>query len=396
MPGPNRYRASALPTRGVPRHTGYVTPTRSRKYLLLGMSGFMATRAMIWLIPLIVGHSRPLYADIGWDDSWYRLIATDGYDHGIGPIRTAVSHLNPTGLRHSNLAFFPAYPMAMRAVSALGFNEVWAGLIVTGVASLFACWAIFRIGELLQGPRLGAILAVLWGAQPASAVLSIGYSEALFTAIAAWSMLYALRSRLIPSALLAIVAGLCRPTGVAVVAAVWAAAFVHIAQRKQWRQALVASALAPLGWLGYVLFVAVRTGRWNGYLLVQREWHSGMDWGRTILNAIQHSLFDTQEPFPTMAIWLVLLAIILTMVLMVTRAPLPLLAYTLVSMFFVIVQTDFLKPRERFLLVIFPLLIPIARLLNRARASIVVGVLCTFAVLSTVVGNVLLNQRWSP
>jgi hypothetical protein len=85
----------------------------------------------------------------GWfhkDSAWYYSIATDGYFYIPG--------------RQSSIAFFPAYPMAIRAVGPIfGGDDRLAGYAVAvaaglAVALLFARWAAARL------PRRAAALAV--------------------------------------------------------------------------------------------------------------------------------------------------------------------------------------------------------------------------------------------
>ncbi|WP_329527235.1 hypothetical protein [Streptomyces sp. NBC_01462] len=63
-------------------------------------------------------------------------------------------------------------------------------------------------------------------------------------------------------------AGLTRPTGIAVAAAVIVTALLGLRHRFSSR-ALVAAVLAPAGRLAYVGRVGSRPGRWDGYLAVQ-------------------------------------------------------------------------------------------------------------------------------
>ncbi|MBV8951985.1 MAG: hypothetical protein JOZ99_13995, partial [Actinobacteria bacterium] len=64
-----------------------------------------------------------------WDASWYRRIATSGYSYLPG--------------HQSTVAFFPAYPLVMRALGAVMRVSV-AGIVVT-VASGAAAIALFSL-----------------------------------------------------------------------------------------------------------------------------------------------------------------------------------------------------------------------------------------------------------
>lgn len=93
-------------------------------------------------------------------------------------------------------------------------------------------------------------------------MLTLAYTEALLAAFAAWALYALLRGRWGWAAGLAVLAGLTRPTGIAVAAAVTAAAAYEICRRRGRAPAAVwaAGLAAPAGWASYVLLVGVRRG----------------------------------------------------------------------------------------------------------------------------------------
>ncbi|MEE1751284.1 hypothetical protein PUR26_02055, partial [Streptomyces sp. SP18CS02] len=90
-----------------------------------------------------------------------------------------------------------------------------------------------------------------------------------FTAIAAWALYAVLDRRWLTAAALAVLAGLTRPPGAAVVAAVVLCALYTL-----WRPGpdgkrpvarLVTTVLvAPLGWFAWFGWVGYRAGSWDG------------------------------------------------------------------------------------------------------------------------------------
>jgi hypothetical protein len=216
---------------------------------------------------------------VSWDGQWYATIAENGY----GFVR-----VHEDGRVLSDYAFFPLFPWLERLVAgATGLPVVDAGLLVSGVASVVAAWGIFAIGARLGDRRIGVLLAVVWAALPVGIVASMAYSESLFTALAAWSLYGVMTRHWIWAGTLAALAGLTRPVGVAVVAAVVIPAaivwFRHVrrgpengsetaaARAGGWRVA-VGALVAPLGWLGYVGWVGLETGNLLGYFEVTGRW----------------------------------------------------------------------------------------------------------------------------
>ncbi|MBL1115860.1 hypothetical protein JK364_26155 [Streptomyces sp. 110] len=301
-----------------------------------------------------------------WDSLWYTRIAEEGYGYTL--------HL-PDGAVHSNLAFFPLLPALERVISAIApLGAADAGLLVSSVTSLFAAWGIFAIGDLLYGRRVGVTLAVLWGVLPVGIVQSMAYSESLFTALAAWGVYAALTRRWLWAGLCAALAGLTRPVGAAVVAAVWVAAAVELLPDGRWRQAwrndrslLAGVVLAPLGWLGYVVWVALRTGSVTGYFDVQNGWGNGFDGGLAFAGFIGGLLIE--PPFVGgLGLLLGVGALIWLAVRCVRqRQPLPLLAYGGAVLVLALAAKGYFGSKPRLLIPAFPLLLPIAVALARLR-----------------------------
>lgn len=109
--------------------------------------------------------------------------------------------------------------------------------------------------------------------------LSMTYTEALFTAFAAWALVSVLERHWVEAGCCAVAAGLVRPTATVLVAVVCLAALAALRSERRW-EVVVGGLLAPLGLLGYWGYVALRTGKVGGWWQIQREgWNSRFDWG---------------------------------------------------------------------------------------------------------------------
>ncbi|MEU6219789.1 glycosyltransferase family 39 protein [Streptomyces sp. NPDC047022] len=375
--------------------------------------GYAAVRAL-GLVALAVwsaarGTSPHTLLTARWDSLWYTRVAALGYGYEVRL---------PNGDVHSNLAFFPLLPWLERlgaAQTPLSYAD--AGLLVSALASLAAAWGIFAVADHVYGRRVGVCAAVLWAAVPVGVVQSMAYSESLFTALAAWALYATVTGRWVTAGALASLAGLTRPVGAAVVAAVWAAAVSSYVRDRRVRQVsyvrdagappggagpsgrrALGMVLAPLGAAGYVLWVGHRTGRGPlGYLDVQAGWRNGFDGGYAFARFIASKF--TSFPSALAGAGLVIgvaLVVWLYVVGVRQRQPLPLLVYTGVVIALALCASSYFGSKPRLLMPAFPLLLPLARALARPRPGRSAAVLGGVALVSAVYGAFWLNGSGPP
>jgi hypothetical protein len=312
-----------------------------------------------------------------WDSLWYLRIAAHGYGRSL---------FFPPDIVHSDLAFFPLYPALVRAVGALTpLQGAPAGLVVAWLAAGVAACGIYRCGQLLYGRAVATALVLLWGLLPHSVVLSMGYTEPLLTALAAWALVAVLRGHWLWAGALAALAGLSRPNGFAVAAAVLTAASCEVWRRRGrgvTHRLWTGAALAPLGWTAYVLWVGHRQGDlFGGYFEVQRRWGSTFDLGRGSLRFTRRLLLHGDRVVFPMVLAILAAAVLLFVLLLLDRTPLPLLVHSGVLLLVALGGSGFFESKPRFLLPAFPLLLPLARALVRTararpwHATAVVGAL---------------------
>ncbi|MFE5398204.1 mannosyltransferase family protein [Streptomyces sp. NPDC056568] len=335
-----------------------------------------------------------------WDSLWYTRVAELGYGYEVRL---------PNGDVHSNLAFFPLLPWLERlgaAVSPLSYAD--AGFAVSLLASLAAAWGIFAVAEWVYGRRAGVCAVLLWAVLPVGVVQSMAYSESLFTALAAWSLYAVLTGRWVTAGLLASLAGLTRPVGLAVAAAVWVAAIAaHLRGRDgaaperargDGVRRVLGMLLAPLGAAGYVLWVGHRTGGGPlGYLDVQAGWRNGFDGGAAFARFVAGKF--TSFPSALAGVGLVVgvaLLVRLYVACVRQRQPLALLVYAGIVIALALCASSYFGSKPRLLLPAFPLLLPLALALARWRTSRSALVLGGVAVASAVYGAFWLNGSGPP
>jgi hypothetical protein len=354
-----------------------------------GLIGFVATRLVTLALAAFwnAGSAAALIDHLTkGDGNWYLDVAESGYDHWPAG-RPVINGLQ----QGSNLAFFPLLPALIRALSAIGLSPATAGLTITAIASLIAAWGLVRFGERVATPQVGILLAILWGVLPGSVVLSMVLSEALFTALAVWVIVHLLRDNLMTAAVLTAVAGLSRSTAIALVAAVLWVAIPLLRDRTQRPRAISAIVVAPLGLIAYLGWVTLRVGKLDGYLVVQKQWNSGFDFGVSLARSVvSHLTTDILIP-DTIVSLTIIAALILLAFLIRQRPPAPVLVYTVVVLLLILGQTNYLNSRQRFLVVVFPLLLPLARGLMRCPMWVRVVLIAVAGGLSAFYGAWLLN-----
>ncbi|GHH13752.1 glycosyltransferase family 39 protein [Streptomyces rubradiris] len=348
-----------------------------------------------------------------WDSLWYTRVAELGYGYEVRL---------PNGDVHSNLAFFPLLPWLERLLHALTpLSYADAGFVVSLLASLAAATGIFAVADRLYGPRTGFFAVLLWAVLPVGIVQSMAYSESLFTALAAWSLYAVLTGRWVSAGALAALAGLTRPVGAAVVAAVWTAGVLSLVRERGTRHApgarpgtpapggsagpgaparrrVLGMLLAPLGAAGYVLWVGHRTGAGPlGYLDVQAGWRNGFDGGYAFARFVAGRFTS----FPSALAGLGLIAgVALLIWLYVTcvrrRQPAAPLVYTGVVLALALCASSYFGSKPRLLMPAFPLLLPLAGALARRRPPVAALVTAGLAGAAAVYGAFWLNGSGPP
>lgn len=148
--------------------------------------------------PAGVGDLHPDYWDLVviWDGQWYRQIVDRGYPAGLP--------LNDLGqVDYNAWAFFPLFPMLVRAVMAGGLPFSVAVTLVNltvGAAAAVVLWHLFvarppgtHVGRARS--RLGVLAVGIWCLLPPAAILQVAYTEALATLLLASALLLLVRRR---------------------------------------------------------------------------------------------------------------------------------------------------------------------------------------------------------
>lgn len=212
-----------------------------------------------------------------WDGQWYRSVVQDGY-----PV--PLPHGADGAVERSTWAFYPAYPMLVRALMGLTRMpfEVLAPLTST-VAGAIAMCLLYRL--LLETGGRFVARATVAGlcTYAASPVFQVAYPESLALLLVLACLLLARRGRWGWFAVAATALALTRPLAAPLGAAVALSGLVR------WpgtadpradgpsRRSLVIAGVAAMALTGLWPGIAgIRTGEWDAYFATSRAWTPGL------------------------------------------------------------------------------------------------------------------------
>ncbi|MER7347631.1 mannosyltransferase family protein [Streptomyces aurantiacus] len=251
-------------------------------YLLTRAGLWLTAYCGAWLFPRDPGAKRGapvLSVWEQWDWMHFQHIAEHGY------VRAAEARPGFT----NEEAFFPGFPMALRAVHTVLPHWGLAGLLISLVSGAVAMVALGRIAGLHGSEVLARRAVVLVLLSPCAVFLAAGYTESLFLAFALPAWLAAVRGRWPLAALLATAATATRVSGLFLAAALAVQFLVSRGRReagRRWRP-LPWLALPALPALLYTWYLHTLTGDWMAWKHAQergwnREFHAPWEaWANT-------------------------------------------------------------------------------------------------------------------
>ncbi|CCA53304.1 hypothetical protein SVEN_0016 [Streptomyces venezuelae ATCC 10712] len=229
-------------------------------YLLTRAALWSIAHGARWLFPADAGTHDPgpvLAPFERWDWGHFLNVARDGYfPEGRGPWDAEWDNRE---------AFFPGFPLVLRAVHTVVPHWTAAGLLISFVAGGIAVLALARIARLyLPDEGAGQRTVQLLLISPCAVFLAAGYSESLFLALALPAWLAAHRRNWPLAATLTALATTVRISGLFLAAALTLHFVLTARTRAHWR---------PLPWLLlpalpatlYAWYLHAYTGDWMAW-----------------------------------------------------------------------------------------------------------------------------------
>jgi len=289
-----------------------------------------------------------------WDGKWYFAIVRDSYPSHVPPHVTFDDY-------QARIAFFPVYPALVRWFDkVLPGGDVLAGLFLNFLLGAAAVVLVGVLARTIFDDRVAYRAMLLTAMFPGSFVLSFSYSEATLLVVAAASLICLQRRQWVAAGVFASIGAATRPNGIALIAACGIAALLAIKDRREWRS-VTSVLIAPIGFIGFHLFLWRRTGEKKVWFRVQGEaWHEGTSFG---LTALRNTIDAFKRPLASPTDIITAFSFIAMLVLIYTaykkRLPWPVATYTVVVLILMLAPST-VTARPRFLFTAFPLLISAA------------------------------------
>jgi hypothetical protein len=253
---------------------GYPTPTSRigrrlggipRAWLSLLLLALLVKVVLIGLTLAVYGASPDPLTALGrqwdrWDAQHYLYLAANGY--------------SASGDARNLIAFFPLYPALVSAIGSVGLPLRLAALLISNIAGLAAAILLYELARLDHASKAAFRAAAFFTVFPTAYFLLVGYTEALFCALAFGAVYAARRRQWIASGMLGGLASAARLTGLVLVPylLVEAAALLRDGdRRRQRRQALSATLVVMLGFVVYLATNQLVLGDPLAFVAVQRQ-----------------------------------------------------------------------------------------------------------------------------
>lgn len=274
-------------------------------------------------------------------DAWfYRSIAISGYE---AP--------SPDGKPKNTWAFFPVYPLVVRALGGGGSSFPIVALLTSNAALLIALFAVAAVGRELGATDDDAERAAWYLALfPTSYFFSLPMTESVFLLLSAGSFLAAARQRWWAAGLAGGLAAATRVIGVCLLPALLLLPYQR-RQRPSRQQLWVL--IIPLGMAAFVGYLYLRTGDPLAFVHAQVLWGRGS--AANFESSSQTSGFVVSEPWNFVALNAVVgLLMIAASISFLVRRQWSYAAYALLSVA-VPLSSGSLQSLARYALVDFPL-----------------------------------------
>ncbi len=263
------------------------------------LTAFIITRVMVCIIVLFSMIQLPVLSGEGlwrldtqnliqdgltrWDSGWYMNIAQNGYSS-------------------STVAFFPLYPILIRALTRITGSTSISGLLIANLSFFVALFYLYAITKQDYDDNTAGRAVFYIAAAPSAFFFSTVYTESLFLLFVTAGFYYARKSKWLFACLAGVLASATRINGVLVGAFILFEAFWQKGIRffpKPWsarsqidllrkdigilpqaKKGILAAILSLLGLAAYMAYLYREFGDPLAFLHVQENWGRsvGFDW----------------------------------------------------------------------------------------------------------------------
>ncbi len=294
------------------------------------------------------------------DANWYVGIAQGGYERR--PFDTSAPH---------NWAFFPLFPLLLRAAALLTGEYVLTGVVLSNLCLLAALFLLHRLCGLFGLGGGDADRCVFYAAFfPLSYFYSVPMTESLFLLVTLGSFYAARRGRWWAAAGLGALASATRVTGVLLLPALAVLFWQQHRRGANWRRReALAPLLVPAGLLSFMLYLFELTGNALAFKDVL------VTWGRRPAFFLTPLLDYLRDPSLLVSLWDLRalnfassLAVLVCGAILLRRREYALGTYALLSAF-VALSSGLLQSQARYAMVVFPVFMVLAAAGRRDRVD---------------------------
>jgi hypothetical protein len=204
------------------------------------------------------GPSALLAPFVRWDAAFYIDLARNGYPPAReGPVFHA--------------AFFPLYPLLIRALDTVVHDTVVAALLIAHACTFAGALLLCRLSRYVT-PFSGRTAALLFLSSPGADFLAFPYSEALFCLLVTLAVLAVMSDHHLLAGGLGALASATRPTGIVVAVMLVVAAWQRRPSGRAAIGTLAGAAISCFGLVAFVLFCGAQYGDPLYFSHLQAEW----------------------------------------------------------------------------------------------------------------------------
>ena len=320
-----------------------------------------------------------------WDGGWYLIAARHGWPHSV-----PMSGGFPA---YSTLAFFPGFPLAIRAVHLVGLSWVFSGFVASLIFQLAMVILLWKLVEEVWGEEVADRGMLLFLFSPGALAFALIYSEPMLFAAAAACLLALRRHWWVTAGLAAAIGAAVRPVGVALVACCAWEAVKAIRTNRQW-SSLVAPLLSPLGIAGWMGYLWAHTGSPFTWSKAEKAWDDSFDPFTLIKRFFFHEVTHTGQHLPRFLPEAGALFCLVALVLLWrAKAPAMLLVYSVVVVI-IAASSKMVGLRPRLVETAFPLVLVFGYWLRGTLHTVVLA--CSGVVLGGMLFLTLTSPRLIP
>ena len=209
-----------------------------------------------------------------YDSGWYFGIAQHGYSY------------NGNDLLQQPVAFYPLYPILIKALTVIGFSYAAAAVLIPNIAIIAAIIVLTKLISELYDGETALISVALLSFYPASLFFSAAYTESLAFLFIVCFFFYLIRGRFLVAACFA---GLCfatRSTGLLLLAPLgWEIGrrYWRTNRRRFFLEGLLCMVIASAGLWLYMTYLWIAFRAPLAFVTSLKAWNTGSVFGNPML-----------------------------------------------------------------------------------------------------------------